>query len=274
MRETLPRGIVHAVHSGAPRPSSPALAAAVGALRIDALSAEVLRALREAGCRAIVLKGPAFRHHLYGDGALRPYGDVDLLVAPADLGLAGATLTQLGYGMDFDHRDHPIILESHAQEWAPAGGPRLLDLHWRVPGVAAPPERAWGVLSARVEPILIGGESAEALRADGIALLTALHAAHHGRAHAKSLRDLERALDRLDAETWASAGELAAELDAGEAFAEGLRLVPAGERLASALGLATPPSPERRLLSSSPPAGSVGLLRILRRAPARDRLRA
>ncbi|MDQ3936609.1 MAG: nucleotidyltransferase family protein, partial [Actinomycetota bacterium] len=256
-----------------PRPLPTAVVATARSLGIDALTAEVLRAFRAAGCRAILLKGPVFRRHLYADRAPRGYGDVDLLVAPADLARSGAALASLGLEIGLDHVDHPGLVEPHAQEWGRPGGPRVVDLHWRIAGVEAPPQAAWEILSARTEPMLVGGEPAEALRAEGVALLVAVHASGHGRTHDRSMQDLERAVERLGVDTWASAARLAAELEATEAFAAGLRLVPAGERLASELGLPEVRSPQRVLLAAGQPAGSLGLLKLVEPAPVRERLR-
>ena len=256
------------------RPDPTAVVATARTLGIDALTVDVLRAFRSAGCRGILLKGPAFRRRLYADGSQRDYGDLDLLVAPADLEPAGAVLASLGFELGLDHVGHPNVTEPHAQEWGRPGGPRVVDLHWRVAGVDAPPQHAWEVLSAHTEPLPLAGEPVEALRAEGVALLAALHAAHHGRGHDTSVRDLERAIERLDADTWASAARLAAELDATEAFAAGLRILPAGARLAAALELPEVRSPQRILLAGDPADGALGLLRIVRPAPARERLRA
>jgi hypothetical protein len=257
-----------------PRPLPTAVVATARTLGIDALTVEVVRAFRAAGCRGILLRGPVFRRHLYADGSPRGYGDIDLLVAPAELARAGAVLASLGFELGLDHHEHPGMAEPHAQEWGRPGGSRVVDLHWRIPGVDAPPEHAWEILSARAEPMPLGGEPAESLRAEAVALVAVLHAAYHGHGHAKSVRDLERALGRFDADTWVSAGQLATELDAIEAFAAGLRLVPTGERLASTLGLPEVRSRQRMLLAGGQPAGSVGLLRIMEHAPVRERLRA
>ena len=243
-------------------------------LGIDALTVEVLRAFRAAGCRAILLKGLAFRRHLYADGSLRGYGDVDLLVAPDDLARAGAALASLGFELGLDHVEHPGMAEPHAHEWRRPGGPRVIDLHWRIPGVDAPPDDAWRILSEHAEPIQVGAEVVESLRAEGIALVAVLHAAFHGRAHGRSLRDLERALEVLDRDTWTEAAQLATRLNAAEAFAAGLRLAPAGKLPSAALGLPEVCSPRRRLLAGDQPEGSIGLLRITEPAPVRERLRA
>jgi hypothetical protein len=259
----------------APRPpAAPDVTTVARALGIDALTIEVLRAFRAAGCRSIVLKGPAFRRHLYDDGEPRGYGDVDLLVAPADLPRAGAVLAGLGYELVLDHEEHPGMAEPHAQEWARPGGARVVDLHWRLWGLEAPPERAWEVLSARTEPMRVGTEQAEVLPVEGIALMAALHAAFHGRGRTRSALDLERAVERFGHDTWGAAARLATELDGADAFAAGLSVVAAGERLAATLGLAAVRSPERVLLAGDQPEGSVGLLRLMEPAPAGARLRA
>jgi hypothetical protein len=64
---------------------SRALRLTAHALARDVATAEVVEALRAAGVRSIVLKGPSIARWLYADGQPRPYGDTDLLVSPADL---------------------------------------------------------------------------------------------------------------------------------------------------------------------------------------------
>jgi hypothetical protein len=243
-------------------------------LAIDAGTGRILGALEAAGIRSILLKGPTLQRELHRDGTLRPYSDTDLLVAPADLDRAAPILARLGFELSLDHREHTAISEPHAQEWQQGEGGQKLDLHWRVAGIGLAAERAWEILSARTEPIAVGGATAEALARPGIALLVALHAAHHGESFAPPLRDLGRALDAFDAETWRAAARLAAELDAVEALAAGLRLAPAGARLAAELELPEVLSARRKLMASTQPAGSLGVLRILDLPPGRGRRRA
>jgi len=248
-------------------------AVAMRTLRVDAMTAEVVRALGSAGCRSILLKGPSFRRELYDAGSPRPYVDSDLLVSPADLERAGAAVAALGFRMVMDHRDHASVSEPHAQEWE-RDGRKNLDLHWRIAGVGVPAEDAWETLLAHAVPIAIGGATGETLDRPGLALLVGLHAANHGRARERSLDDLERALERFDAHEWSEAARLAAELGASEAFAAGLRLSEGGSRLAEVLALPAPGSARRRLLHASPPPGSFGLLRILESGTLRERARA
>lgn len=228
-------------------------------------------AFHRAGCRAILLKGPTLQRALYDDSTRRDYRDTDLLVAPSDLARCGMVLRELGFALVMDHRDHAAVTEPHAQEWRRTTPAAAVDLHWRIPGVATTDEVAWALLSARATTIGIGGARGEALDLPGIALLVALHAAHHGLTHPRPLRDLDRALERVGVADWRAAGRLAAELDASEALAAGLGLNGAGRELAAELRLAPVSSPRRRILASSQPPASLGLLRILEAPTARGR---
>ena len=258
---------------GAPkRPVPSARAVAVRTLAVDATTVEVLRAFHVAGVRSILLKGPILQRELHRDGSRRGYSDTDLLVAPADLDRAEGALAGLGFSLAMDHRDHPGVSEPHAQDWERSGR-ATLDLHWRIPGVGVPAERAWDVLAGQTTPIAIGDTVGESLSRSGIAMLVALHAAHHGTTFEKPLRDLERALDQIDTDTWAEAARLAAMLDADEAFAAGLRLAHAGEQLAADLHLPAVGSPRRKLMAGDQPPGSLGILRILEARTARARAR-
>jgi hypothetical protein len=255
------------------RPVPSARAAAIRTLAVDAVTVEVLRAFQRAGCRSILLKGPTLQRELHRDGSRRVYNDTDLLVAPTDLPQAEEALAGLGFRLVLDHRDHPGVSEPHAQEWKRLDR-KSVDLHWRIPGVGIPPEQAWDVLAAQTEPITIGGTGGDALARSGIALVVALHAAHHGTTFAQPLRDLDRALTQVDRETWAEAARLAADLDAGEAFAAGLRLAPAGACLAGDLRLPPVASPRRRLMAADQPPGSLGVLRLLEAPTTRERMRS
>lgn len=249
------------------------LSVVVPRLMVDATTARVLDAFASAGVRSLVLKGPTLERALYEEGTIRPYGDTDLLVDPADVPRAGQALERLGLRLGLDHRDHPGIAEAHAQEWGPPGGRRTVDLHWRVPGVEIDDASAWAVLVEHAVPFAIGGAVGESLDATGVAFSVALHAAHHGLLTRKPLEDLERALARYDRGRWAAAAVLAARLDATPAFAAGLRLVPRGAAVADALGLGDQVTAERRLHLASPPRGALGLLRLTDARGPRERAR-
>ena len=196
-----------------------------------------------------MLKGPSIARWLYDDGTVRPYEDVDLLVAPDQVDAAGAVLAERGYA--------PICLNSaegelggHALEWVQRGWPTI-DLHWTVHGVQASRERCWLELSVRTEQLMVGGTAIEVLSPAALAFNVVLHAVTSGTAHPKALEDLARALRRADLAAWHAALDLATRLDALAPFGVGLRLVPEGQKLADALGIPRSGSVELVLRASS-----------------------
>jgi hypothetical protein len=204
-------------------------------LMIDAVTAEVVRALRAADADPIVLKGPTLSHWVGAD-LTRPYVDCDLLVAPARVDAAEQVLAGLGFrryleGIDLEeHWPHPAVAWQRGKD-------ELVDLHRTIWGADAPPERVWDVLAARRSSLRLARLDVAILDVAATALLLALHAAKHGAAHDRPLADLNTALRRLDAETWKEAASLAVSLEAESAFAAGLRLDPVGRTLADDLGL-------------------------------------
>jgi hypothetical protein len=214
---------------------------------LDATAVEVLDAFEDAGVDSLLLKGPALARLLYRADEQRGYGDLDLLVAPNDLTAARDALARLGFNessarMVFGVDDVGGVVDSEI--WVRGGytGPILIDLHWRLPGSAAPEQIAWEGLARRRTTIEVEGRNAPVLDREGLALHLGTHAAQHGHDDVKALGDLERGIERWPAEVWQAASRLAAEIEATPAFAAGLRLLPAGADLADQLAL--PDTPE------------------------------
>ena len=228
-------------------------------LHVDVVTLEVVRALADHGVRAIVLKGPAVASWLYDDGQPRPYVDADLLVDPRQITQAGEVIASLGFDQLVDERVADAFAEPHAIAWSRPGDNAKVDLHWRLPGVAAEPHRAWTRLAGETEKIRIGESTVEALGRPARALHLVLHALQNGRESERPLTDLARGLERIEWSTWREAARLAAELDATVPFAVGLRLAPAGDPLSRRLGLPRT-APTRWLLWAQTPApGAVRL---------------
>ena len=161
----------------------------------------------------------------------------------------------------------------HASPWTRRGTrPAEVDLHWRVP-LARDGSASWSVLGAETETLTIGATPVEVLSPAARAMWVAVHAAQHGVRFIKPLRDLERALERVDTATWAQAAELARRLELEGAFAVGLRLVPAGAELAIRLSVEDSASLEARLRSTATSATSIGWMRLLEQGSTRARLR-
>lgn len=66
-------------------------------LQLFAELAQLLKWLDAQGIQAVVLKGPVIAETYYPDAALRPYGDLDLLIRESDLAAVSAMLTGRGY---------------------------------------------------------------------------------------------------------------------------------------------------------------------------------
>ena len=228
-------------------------------LQIDAYTAEVVRGLDQAQVRALLLKGPSIANWLYDRGESRPYVDADLLVDPGQLEAAAAVLAGLGFERSADETVGESFAEPHAVTWRRPRDRAAVDLHWRLPGVSADPERAWQRLSAQAEPIRVANAELEALPEPARALHLALHAIHDGRQGVQAMADLSRGLGRLDDATWRAAAQLAEDLDAAMPFSAGLRLTAEGAVLADRLSLPSELSERWILWGQTPPPGALRL---------------
>jgi hypothetical protein len=239
-------------------PTASAGLLAVGvSLRLDAVTAEVVTALRAAGIESVLLRGPAIARWLYEDTNARLYVDVDLLVPHGHIERAEEVLVALGFS---DHTVEGVLAHdrpTYAHTWLRGDG-SAVDLHYTLLGVRLAPERVWEALAAETEAISVHGTEARVAGSSGRALVVALHAAHHGAGVGQPLDDLARALELLPAELWEEASELAAQLEAQEAFATGLRLLEPGREVAHSLGLPPTRSTETALRASTPPPMALG----------------
>jgi hypothetical protein len=146
--------------------------------RLDADAAAALRALAGASVPCALLKGPFLGERLYGEAALRPSVDLDLLVAAADLDRAVAALGVAGWTVhggpiaDWQRRHH------HHQVLVRPGATGV-ELHFRAVsgfGAALPAEE----LLARAAPAEFRGQPLRLLAPEDEVLHLAVHAAGHG----------------------------------------------------------------------------------------------
>jgi hypothetical protein len=246
---------------------------------LDAAASEVITAFDAIGVRYLLLKGPALARLLYTRGEHRGYADIDLLVAPGDLEAAGRAVSQLGYTNVTERWGVEDVAGAvHADMWVRRNqriGPLMLDLHTRLAGAEAAPEVAWEALEARKTWIDMDGCRVAVLRPDGLALHVATHAAQHGPEMSKPIADLTYGLERWPLDVWQDAAQLASEVDALEAFAVGLRLVPSGATLASDLELPSADQVEWAMLHrDARPRGTFHLRALTEATTLAERVRA
>jgi hypothetical protein len=214
---------------------SPALAMIAHGLKIDGLAAEAHRLLEEGGVRSILLKGRVLADWLYERDEVRTYGDADLLVAPEHWTRSHRILQGAGFSGELDDLGHPRM-ESYTS-YPFVRGDDHVDLHCTLWGVGASPAVIWAELWPTTDRKQVGGSELPVLAPPARAMHVALHAVQHGALDTKMTADLERAVAKVPLEVWKEAAELAGRFDATAPFATGLRMVPAGRHLASALGL-------------------------------------
>ena len=240
-------------------------------LMLDAAAVEAIRALAAANVRAILLKGPAIARWLYEWPYERGYWDIDLLVAPDQSEAAALALAELGYA----NRHGGLRAEDlpgHAYHWARGGSRRSeIDLHHRLFWVRGHAGEAWRELSANTEILELGDARVEILGVTARVMLVAMHAAEHGARSNKPIRDLALALERVAEPEWRRASALAGRLGAGEAFASGLALLPAGADLAERLRLHQRASVEMRLHAETMQPTVLGLKWMLESRSWRSR---
>ena len=207
---------------------------------LEPAAVTLFSAFRQQGIDALLLKGAALDRLLYTGDEHRSYSDLDILVCPAHQRQADELMLSLGYRNGSDRLGIDDVGEVvHAETWmSPIGiASHEIDVHRWLPGATAPPPAAWDALWQRHTTIDIQGEAVPVLDRAGLALHLAVHAAQHGPAYAKGIRELSLGLQRWPSEVWTAAAELARAVGAVTDFGAGLRLAPGGVVLAAALRL-------------------------------------
>jgi hypothetical protein len=151
-------------------------------LRLAALEETVARLHRE-GVEPMVLKGLHLAERLYGDPALRPMDDVDLLVSPREACTARDVLSGLGYTAPSFEDD---VRRRAATEFVPAGPAStrpVIDLHWTlVDDKSGPAAWRWAARAAgRSRTVTLGRATVRALAPADALVHACLHlVANHG----------------------------------------------------------------------------------------------
>ena len=131
---------------------------------------------------AIPYKGPVLAESAYGDVALRNFGDLDFLIAPADFGRAKRALAELGYRPSKEMSaaiERFWLRNGYECAFDGAAGKYLVELQWGLlPRFYAVDFRVEELL-ARAGRRLLGGQEVPSLSAEDSLLVLCLHAAKH-----------------------------------------------------------------------------------------------
>ncbi|MEZ4728996.1 MAG: nucleotidyltransferase family protein [Caldilineaceae bacterium] len=140
----------------------------------------LLKALRQAGLAVIVLKGVYLAYTVYGDRALRPMADVDILVKHADVPAVEAVLQASGYTLsDWKHRTWCLRNHYHLSYWNPITA-ITIEVHWHIQRPTAPYPINVDVLWQQAQPVTMVGVQTQALSHEHLVLHHSLHIAKHG----------------------------------------------------------------------------------------------
>jgi len=241
-------------------------------LVVEGTTNEVVTAFSEAGVHHIVLKGPLLRGRLFPEGDNHVSADIDILVAPDDWPAAEAELARLKFEprlLDIIPGDRP----NHARPYARSTVGPAVDLHRTLLGAEAPADLVWSVLARESTQTTLGHTSVNVLNLAGQLLHVALHAAQNGVGDARTLRYLERCIEITDDRDAAEALRIARAIEATDAFALGLSLVPSGLALNWRLGIAPSASVLTALRAASAPNTAHAIEWLATRKSFGDRAR-
>lgn len=161
--------------------------------------ARLLAALAEAGVPVIVLKGAYLGEALYGDAALRPMGDIDLLVRPADLSAAGRALRALGYAEGEPRAGDPdYSIHHHARPFRRPGA-FAVELHRNLVDDSGPVRIDADRLWTRAIATRLAGVPALALSHEDLVVHLCVHAAcnHRFAVPLRAVYDVALCVERL-----------------------------------------------------------------------------
>lgn len=150
----------------------------------------VVAALDRAGVTALPYKGPLLARDAYGDGAVRSFEDLDVVVQPRDLERAATALAADGYvpmnGVAWpaacaeNRSQGHVAFTRHADEVP-------VELHWRFCNRKLPWSPRVTDVIARATPSAIAGRELRVPSAEDQATLVVLHAARHGWDHLEAI---------------------------------------------------------------------------------------
>ena len=168
-------------------------AKARSALRFSAELARVLRHFEDRGIRALAHKGPALAEKLYGDPAMRQFGDLDLLVRARDVADARAALTELGYeaGIRLSPRqEKEFLCLGYEYSFGLNSEPHLLELQWQIVPRFYSIDFDMESLFLRSTELRFEGFSLRSLGDEDLMLVLCVHAAKHEWSQLGMLRDI------------------------------------------------------------------------------------
>jgi len=148
-----------------------------GATAVRGNLAGLLHRFRQETIPALVLRGLLLGEQVYGDPALRPFSDTDLLVHKRDVPRAKRLLLDLGYRIQ-PHDIDACYFEKHHLHLVFAG-PATVELHWALDHKYTPFAIDCAEVFATTSPGELAGVPALLLSAESLLLTLCVHLLKH-----------------------------------------------------------------------------------------------
>ena len=184
------------------------------ALLLSREFASIVERLTQAGIAFIPYKGLALAETVYGDIALRQFGDIDLLIHASDLSRVRKVVAELHYS------PHQVLSPDEEEAYLRSGyecafdgplGRNLLEVQWALQPRFYAVDLAMEGLFRRTINATVAGLKVKTLSAEDSFVVLALHAAKHVWGKLIWLCDLDR-IARMPAINWKRIGGQAQEL--------------------------------------------------------------
>jgi hypothetical protein len=163
------------------------------ALQLTAQLARIAQHFRGSGIEFLAYKGPALAQLLYGNPAMRQFGDLDLLVRPQDVVPAQAALIELGYRprLRLSPRQEQSYFRSACEYVFEFNtDPHLLELHWQIVPRFYSINFDMQAIFSRSQKITLDNLTVRTLGREDLMLALCVHAAKHEWSQLAMLRDI------------------------------------------------------------------------------------
>ena len=162
-------------------------------LRFSAVLAGVLRHFEHHGIEVLPHKGPVLAQQLYGEPAMRDFGDLDFLVRTADIPRARDALRELGYAPRLtlsSRQEQEYLRIGYEYVFGSAAEPNLIELQWQVvPWFYSIPFNMDLMFQRSIE-CEFEGMRVRTLCNEDLMLVLCVHAAKHGWSQLGMVRDI------------------------------------------------------------------------------------
>lgn len=169
-------------------------------LRLCGELAAILRKFNDCGIEVLPQKGPVLGQILFGDPAMRQFGDLDLLIRKKDVPPARKALQELGYRPKLqlsDRQEQAYLHSGYEYAFGSDAGANLVELQWQILPRFYSISFDTDSLFTRGVEIDFEGTRTRVLGNEDLMLVLCVHAAKHEWSQLGMVRDIAT-LSRFD----------------------------------------------------------------------------